>query len=134
MTKHLKIEGVYVISGMDNPWLGSVRQWIGVLASRWYLHSRNIGLAGAAYANYVYCIVLLINFYAAYRLGLKAFTVVLADLGPLLIVLFLVVLVLYGNPTLEVRLSINIIVMAVISWMALSGRRAQLFLNAVRRH
>jgi O-antigen/teichoic acid export membrane protein len=98
----------------------------------WIL-TRNIGLVGAAYANFVYCIVLLINYYTAHRLGLKALAVVLADLGPPLIVLFLVVLVLNGNPTVEVRLSINIIVMAVISWMALSGRRAQLFLNAVRR-
>jgi len=38
--KRLKKSGVYVISGMDNPWQGTLRQWIGVFISQWYLHRR----------------------------------------------------------------------------------------------
>lgn len=34
-----KIHGAHVISGCDNPWRGTLRQWIGVAISKPYLHS-----------------------------------------------------------------------------------------------
>lgn len=40
VTQRLKRKGVYVISGLDNPWRGTLKQWAGVMLSRWYLHSR----------------------------------------------------------------------------------------------
>lgn len=35
----LRRQGLYVIGACDNPWHGSVRQWLAVISSPWYIHS-----------------------------------------------------------------------------------------------
>lgn len=104
----------------------------GMLSMLWIL-ANNTGLAGAAYANFAYSLVLLINFYAAYRLGLKSPKIVLSDIGPLLALLLLIAFLPYGNMDMIVRVAVNSAIMAVVSWMALSGGRAQVLAKVVRR-
>ena len=36
-SKKLRHYGSYVVSVMDNQWRGSIKQWIGILSSRWFL-------------------------------------------------------------------------------------------------
>ena len=37
ITRRLRKEGVFVVSTIDNQWRGTLKQWLGILSSRWFL-------------------------------------------------------------------------------------------------
>lgn len=54
LCKKLRKEKVYIISAMDNQWQGTIKQWLGVITSKWFLKSSidNFLVAGDRQANF----------------------------------------------------------------------------------
>lgn len=91
-----------------------------------------LGLAGVAYANFAYTLILSINFYVTKKLGLQPMVTIFKPIGPpLLLLLVSILLVLTVDLSLLSSLLINGIVLGLLLWVLLRNEDTSKLLQAL---
>ena len=105
---------------------------LGTVVAIWRL-SIPYGLMGAAYANFVYALVLLIHFYLAIRILKKPIRKSIADLGPPLLIVLVVSLLPLTYPSIYWRIAATFAAMCLVAFSILSSGGNRFLLNLASR-